>query len=68
MLQLELFNFIAYCNYTLFYKKQDSWNNKCGDNGAFKIRRGTDECGIESTGVNGGTIENSDYQKYLRYN
>lgn len=27
----------------------NSWNTNWGDDGFFKIRRGTDECGIEST-------------------
>ena len=26
----------------------NSWNNSWGDNGFFKIKRGVDECGIES--------------------
>jgi cathepsin B len=51
-----------------YWTVMNSWNNKWGDNGAFKIRRGTDECGIESMGVNGGTVASSQYQKYLRYN
>jgi cathepsin B len=31
----------------------NSWNEEWGDNGTFKIRRGTNECGIESS-VNAG--------------
>ncbi len=31
----------------------NSWNEEWGDNGYFKIRRGTDECGIESM-ISGG--------------
>ena len=31
----------------------NSWNPDWGDNGFFKIRRGTDECGIESNVVAG---------------
>ena len=31
----------------------NSWNEEWGDNGYIKIRRGTDECGIESQGVAG---------------
>jgi len=31
----------------------NSWNNDWGDNGFFKIRRGTDECGIEDEIVAG---------------
>jgi len=48
-----------------YWLVMNSWNNKWGDNGLFKIRRGTNECGIESMGVNGGTINNN---KYLRVN
>ncbi len=31
----------------------NSWNNAWGDNGFFKIKRGTDECGIENSIVAG---------------
>ena len=31
----------------------NSWNNEWGDKGLFKIRRGTNECGIENS-VNAG--------------
>lgn len=31
----------------------NSWNNGWGDNGFFKIKRGTNECGIESEVVAG---------------
>ena len=48
-----------------YWTVMNSWNSGWGDNGAFKIRRGTDECGIESMGVNGGTFTNN---KYLRIN
>ena len=51
-----------------YWTVMNSWNSKWGDNGTFKIRRGTDECGIESMGVNGGTIIKSNEQKYFRYN
>jgi len=34
---------------------QNSWTNTWGDNGFFKIRRGSDECGIEDDAV-AGTI------------
>ena len=34
----------------------NSWNSGWGDNGSFKIKRGTNECGIESMGVNGGLV------------
>lgn len=30
-----------------YWTVANSWNNSWGDNGFFKIRRGTDECGIE---------------------
>jgi len=46
-----------------YWTIMNSWNSKWGDNGTFKIRRGTDECGIESMGVNGGTFNTN---KYLR--
>ena len=32
---------------------RNSWNPTWGDNGLFKIRRGTDECGIEEDMVAG---------------
>lgn len=32
----------------------NSWNPTWGDQGYFKIRKGTNECGIESQGVSGG--------------
>ena len=41
-----------------YWLVMNSWNSNWGDNGTFKIRRGTDECGIESMGVYGGIIEN----------
>jgi cathepsin B len=31
----------------------NSWNEDWGDNGFFKIRRGTNECGIEGQIVTG---------------
>jgi len=31
-----------------YWKIKNSWNEQWGDNGHFLIRRGTDECGIES--------------------
>jgi len=34
---------------------KNSWNDEWGDNGFFKILRGSDECGIEDD-VSGGTI------------
>lgn len=36
----------------------NSWNEEWGDQGYIKIRRGTDECGIESEGV-GGLVDAS---------
>nr|QOV03088.1 cathepsin B3 [Dysdercus peruvianus] len=35
-------------NNTPYWLIANSWNNDWGDNGLFKIRRGNDECGIES--------------------
>jgi len=37
---------------------KNSWNEQWGDGGLFKIARGSDECGIESS-VSGGTIDPS---------
>ena len=34
-----------------YWLLQNSWSDKWGDDGFFKIRRGTDECNIESMGV-----------------
>ena len=42
-----------------YWLVMNSWNENWGDGGTFKIRRGTDECGIESMGVNGGTVRTS---------
>lgn len=42
-----------------YWKIKNSWNNEWGDNGHFKIARGNDECGIESsasTGKVGSTV------------
>jgi cathepsin B len=39
-----------------YWLVMNSWNEMWGDNGTFKIRRGHDECGIESMGVNGGKV------------
>jgi len=41
-----------------YWKIKNSWNEQWGDNGHFKIVRGTDECGIESS-VSAGTISAS---------
>ena len=30
-----------------YWKIKNSWNEQWGDGGTFKIKRGTDECGIE---------------------
>jgi cathepsin B len=40
---------------TDYWLCQNSWTTTWGDNGFFKIRRGTDECGIEDDAV-AGTI------------
>jgi len=34
-----------------YWLLQNSWSDKWGDGGLFKIRRGTDECNVESMGV-----------------
>jgi len=41
---------------TPYWLIMNSWNAEWGDKGTFKIKRGTDECGIESMGVNGGHV------------
>lgn len=38
---------------TDYWLVANSWNETWGDNGFFKIKRGNDECGIESQGVTG---------------
>lgn len=38
---------------TDYWLVANSWNNDWGDNGFFKIRRGNNECGIESEVVAG---------------
>ena len=40
-------------NGTPYWIIMNSWNEGWGDNGQFKIRRGNNECGIESQGVAG---------------
>ncbi|KAK3931463.1 Cathepsin B [Frankliniella fusca] len=40
-------------NGTPYWLIANSWNSDWGDNGFFKIRRGTDECGIESYVIGG---------------
>lgn len=40
-------------NGTPYWKIANSWNEDWGNNGYFLIKRGTDECGIESYGVGG---------------
>ena len=40
-------------NETPYWIIMNSWNEGWGDNGQFKIRRGNNECGIESQGVAG---------------
>ena len=34
----------------------NSWNDEWGDHGFFKIKKGTDECGIENPIINGGPV------------
>jgi len=41
-----------------YWKIKNSWNEEWGDNGHFKIVRGTNECGIESS-VSAGTVSAS---------
>merc|ERR1712070_1325698 len=41
-----------------YWKIKNSWNEDWGDNGHFKIARGTDECGIESS-VSAGMVSAS---------
>lgn len=41
-----------------YWKIKNSWNEQWGDNGHFLIRRGVDECGIES-GVSAGLVSGS---------
>ncbi|KPA80405.1 Cysteine peptidase C (CPC) [Leptomonas pyrrhocoris] len=36
-----------------YWKIANSWNGDWGDNGYFLIKRGENECGVESTGVSG---------------
>jgi cathepsin B len=38
-----------------YWLVMNSWNDQWGDNGLFKIARGTNECGIESQ-VSAGTV------------
>ena len=40
-------------NGTPYWLAANSWNEDWGDKGFFKIRRGTDECGIENLAVAG---------------
>merc|ERR1711907_388996 len=42
-----------------YWKIKNSWNEMWGDNGHFLIRRGTNECGIESS-VSAGDISASE--------
>merc|ERR1712084_174478 len=41
---------------TPYWKIKNSWNEQWGDNGHFLIRRGTNECGIESS-VSAGLVD-----------
>ena len=34
----------------------NSWNDEWGDDGFFKIKKGTNECGIESPIITGGPV------------
>ena len=36
-------------NGTKYWLCVNSWNNEWGDQGLFKIKRGTNECGIENS-------------------
>ena len=40
-------------NGTAYWLVANSWNEDWGDHGTFKIRRGTDECGIEDQVIAG---------------
>uniref|UniRef100_A0A3Q1I8L2 Cathepsin B n=1 Tax=Anabas testudineus TaxID=64144 RepID=A0A3Q1I8L2_ANATE len=44
-------------NGTPYWLAANSWNNDWGDKGFFKIKRGNDECGIESEVVAGIPVE-----------
>lgn len=43
---------------TPYWLVKNSWNEQWGANGLFKIKRGSNECGIEDD-VSGGTIASS---------
>jgi hypothetical protein len=40
----------------LYRLVNNSWGYGWGIEGTFKIKRGNDECGIETMAVNGGTV------------
>jgi cathepsin B len=40
-----------------YWLVNNSWNTSWGINGQFKIRRGVDECGIETQAVHGGHVD-----------
>ena len=46
---------------TPYWLVANSWNEGWGDNGFFKIRRGNNECGIESQGVAGEPALQGDF-------
>ena len=48
-----------------YWTVANSWNNGWGDNGTFKILRGSDHCGIES-GVVAGTIKMKQSLEFLQ--
>ena len=43
-------------NGTPYWLVANSWNSAWGDNGYFKIKRGSNECNIENPIINGGPV------------